>query len=282
MNIQNLLDKASRISGYDCITRADLIEGFFDAGEEIVQVLHARATFDGIGPKTSVIALTSKRILTIQSEMGKPTESFSLENSTVKEINVRKNVSRGSFEALAVKDLSDRYRLIIADSDESESKAFASTFKDEYSEYERQRELLQQEQAKEIAQEQLIAKERIASHLDGNLSAAIEAGKPLYHYRWIYIEIDSEINGDAVGSFNFDAIQDAGLEGWKVLSVLPRTVGIGLKNTSLGSTMGESWGGGIGGVVAGAYVILGREVDRGDSSWLQELKDEVIGRLGHR
>lgn len=78
MNIQQHLDSAKRISGYDCISRADLIEAFFDETEEIVQVLHARATFDGVGPKTSVVALTTKRILTIQSEMGKPTESFEI------------------------------------------------------------------------------------------------------------------------------------------------------------------------------------------------------------
>ncbi len=282
MNIQEHLDGAKRITGYDCITRADLIEDFFDVDEEIVQILHARATFDGLGPKTSVVALTTKRILTIQSEMGKPTESFEIENSAVKEINVRKNVLKGSFEALAVKDLDSKYRLIIADSDETESKSFARIFKEEYSDYEKERELFQQQQAAQLAQEQQVAKERIASHLDGNLSAAIEAGKPLYHYRWIYIEIDSEINGNSVGNFNFDEIQDAGLEGWKVLSVLPRTVGVGLKNTSMGSTMGESWGGGVGGIVAGAYVILGREVDRGDSAWLEELKAEVVGRIGPR
>lgn len=282
MNIQEHLDSAKRISGYDCIARADLIEAFFAADEEIVQLLHARATFDGVGPKTSVIALTTKRILTIQSEMGKPTQCFELEHSTIKEISVRKDVFNGSFEDLAVQDFDDVYRLIVAYSDEIESKTMAQIFKEQFSEYEKQREMLEQQQAALLAKEQQVAKERIANHLDGNLSAAIEAGKPLYHYRWIYIEIDSEINGNAVGTFNFDEIQDAGLEGWKVLSVLPRTVGVGLKNTSMGSTMGESWGGGVGGIVAGAYVILGREVDRGDSAWLDELKAEVVGRIGPR
>jgi hypothetical protein len=282
MDIQEHLDSAMPLWGYDCITKADLIENLFDADEVIVQLLHARTTFDGLGPKTSVVALTSKRILTIQSEMGKPTDSFEIEHSAVKEINVRKNVAKGAFEALAVKDFSDQYRLIIADSHESESKELARVFREEYSEYEKQREVIEQQEAEQLAREQKVAKDRIASHLDGNLSAAIEAGKPLYHYRWIYIEIDSEINGNSVGSFNFDEIQDAGLEGWKVLSVLPRTVGVGLKNTSMGSTMGESWGGGVGGIVAGAYVILGREVDRGDSAWLEELKEEVIGRIGPR
>jgi hypothetical protein len=33
---------------------------------------------------------------------------------------------------------------------------------------------------------------------------------------------------------------------------------------------------------AGAYVTLGREVDRGDSAWLEELKEEVTGRIGPR
>jgi hypothetical protein len=58
------------------------------------------------------------------------------------------------------------------------------------------------------------------------------------------------------------ALQSAGLAGWQVLSVIPRTIGIGLTNVSYGSGGGgETWGAGMGGNVAGVYVLLGKEID---------------------
>lgn len=76
-------------------------------------------------------------------------------------------------------------------------------------------------------------------------------------FRWIYIQIDSEVEGDAIGQFDITELQAAGLEGWDVVAVLPRTLGIGLKNIA---TNGNSWGAGIGGNVMGVYVILSKEL----------------------
>jgi hypothetical protein len=285
MGLQNLLDSAKPISGYDCVTRADLIESYFDPEEEVVQILHGRATWDGRGPKTSLIALTDLRVVVIFTEMGRPNEKFEISHSEIMEIQLK--IVWNSFDSLTLSDLQGNVRLTVKDCDEKESQELANSFTNNYSDYEKNKEVRAKEKAKkakeiadQLQKEQAMAREQISSHLEGNLNDAIEAGKTLYHYRWLYLEIDSEINGDPVGSFNFDAIQDAGIEGWKVLGILPRTVGVGLKNTSTGSTFGQSWGGGIGGIVAGAYIILGREVDRSDSSWLSELKNEFMGRLG--
>jgi hypothetical protein len=56
----------------------------------------------------------------------------------------------------------------------------------------------------------------------------------------------------------------AGMDGWNVIGVVPRTTGIGLSNSSIGSTMGTSWGAGLGGNVIGVYLLLNREVTDND------------------
>lgn len=89
------------------------------------------------------------------------------------------------------------------------------------------------------------AKKQIASGNNPNL------------FRWIYIQVDSEVEGDVIGQFDITELQVAGLEGWDVVAVLPRTLGVGLKNIS---TNGNSWGAGIGGNVMGVYVILSKEL----------------------
>lgn len=87
--------------------------------------------------------------------------------------------------------------------------------------------------------------------------AQIASGNNPNLFRWIYIEVDSEVEGDVIGTFDITELQAAGLEGWDVVAVLPKTLGIGLKNIS---TNGNSWGAGIGGNVMGVYVILSKEL----------------------
>jgi len=76
-------------------------------------------------------------------------------------------------------------------------------------------------------------------------------------FRWIYIEVDSVMGDEVLGTFDLTDLQDAGLDGWDVVAVIPKTIGITLTNLS---TQGNTWGGGVGGNVAGVYVILSKEV----------------------
>lgn len=79
-------------------------------------------------------------------------------------------------------------------------------------------------------------------------------------FRWIYVEVDSVVTDDVVGTFDITDLQEAGLDGWDVVAVIPKTLGIGLTNTSSGATFGTTWGGGVGGNVLGVYLILSKEV----------------------
>jgi len=49
-----------------------------------------------------------------------------------------------------------------------------------------------------------------------------------------------------------------GCDGWDVVTAVPRTLGLGLTNMSLGSAVGSTWGGGIGGNVVGVHLVLRR------------------------
>lgn len=90
----------------------------------------------------------------------------------------------------------------------------------------------------------------------------IKSGNNPNLFRWIYIQVDSLVTDDPIGTFDITELQAAGLEGWDVVAVIPKTLGIGLTNIS---TAGNSWGAGIGGNVMGVYIILSKELYNLDS-----------------
>jgi hypothetical protein len=82
-----------------------------------------------------------------------------------------------------------------------------------------------------------------------------------YEYRNIYLAVDSIVNERVLSEiFRIDEIKELGLSGWKVISIIPKTIGVGLENVSFGSSAGTTWGGGMGGNVCGVYVILEKEI----------------------
>jgi hypothetical protein len=86
----------------------------------------------------------------------------------------------------------------------------------------------------------------------------IASGNTPNLFRWIFIQVDSLVEGKPIGEFDITELQAAGLEGWDVVAVIPKTVGLGLTNsTNAGTT---SWGAGLGGNVLGAYLILSKEI----------------------
>lgn len=119
----------------------------------------------------------------------------------------------------------------------------------------------QQAEGREKAQKEQAAanQQKVAEWKKAALSD-LASGKSLYVYDSIYLPVDSFVNDEQIGNFDLSALQAAGLAGWKVLSVIPRTIGVALTNVSYGSNSGETWGAGMGGNVAGVHVLLCREV----------------------
>jgi hypothetical protein len=110
----------------------------------------------------------------------------------------------------------------------------------------------------------------------------IQKGEKVYLYRYVYVTVDSTLNGQPYGPFNFAPIQKSGLEGWKVESIIPKTTGVGLKNVSYGASRGETWGAGVGGIVTAVYVVLSKEIISfvyPDNVAARKLADDLV-RLG--
>ena len=99
----------------------------------------------------------------------------------------------------------------------------------------------------------------------------VSKGLSAYAYKAVYIPIDSVVNKETIGEFNIAALQQLGLWGWNVVGVMPRTIGVGLTNMSYGSGgASETWGAGIGGNVAGVYVLLSKAVVASDRESVEE------------
>lgn len=131
----------------------------------------------------------------------------------------------------------------------------------------------QAEDREKALKEQAAANQQKVAEWKKTALSDIASGKSLYVYDSIYLPVDSFVNDEQVGTFDLSPLQAAGLAGWKVLSVIPRTIGIALTNVSYGSNSGETWGAGMGGNVAGVHVLLCREVSNEKD---MDLDNEVI------
>jgi hypothetical protein len=64
--------------------------------------------------------------------------------------------------------------------------------------------------------------------------------------------------------FTIEPLFSLGLRGWELVAVVPKTIGIVLKNTSYGASAGTTWGAGVGGNVTGAHFILRKSLSASD------------------
>lgn len=127
-------------------------------------------------------------------------------------------------------------------------------------------------EAKRQADQQAWQAEIAANHATwaSNLQSRLKAGGRAWIYKYVYLEVNSVVTDDVIGTWDLAGLQAAGLSGWQVLGVVPRTIGIGLQNTSYGASSGTTWGAGVGGNVAGVYVLLGQECTSLDSELGEE------------
>jgi hypothetical protein len=113
------------------------------------------------------------------------------------------------------------------------------------------------------------------------LQQRVTAGRRCFMYKTVFVPVDSRILDQHIGSrFEAALFADLGLDGWEVVGVVPRTLGVGLSNDNLSMVGGvfpvrttTAWGGGVGGNVDGVYVILMREILADD--FTNEEWDEV-------
>lgn len=117
----------------------------------------------------------------------------------------------------------------------------------------------QQNEAQAAAQAREAERQKLIKDEFTRIQVDVKRGLPCFLHSSQYVSIDSEIAGGDFGHVVFDdsSVRLAGLSGWKVVGVMPKTFGSVLTNTS---GMNSVWAGGVGGSVIGAYVLLELEV----------------------
>jgi hypothetical protein len=110
----------------------------------------------------------------------------------------------------------------------------------------------------ELAQAELHRQEKLrkmVAEKKVEIRKQLESGQCVFLYHSLYLPVDSILLENNLSDvFDISLVQQLGLSGWEVINVVPRTMGVGLKNHT-GVTV-ESWGGGVGGNIMGVHLIL--------------------------
>ncbi|MBC8274487.1 MAG: hypothetical protein H8E40_05905 [Chloroflexi bacterium] len=94
-----------------------------------------------------------------------------------------------------------------------------------------------------------------------SLQQKLASGGKVYLYEDIYLAVDSKVVDETVAQeFSIGSLRQLGLDGWDIVAVIPRTLGVALTNVSLGSSSGQTWGAGVGGNVVGVHIVVRKEV----------------------
>lgn len=134
---------------------------------------------------------------------------------------------------------------------------------------------VQSKEAETQKEQRRIVRQNFIKEEHARILSDVKAGFKCYLHKTNYINVDSEITG---GSFSFGKYDDSsvrlsGLEGWKVVGVVPRTFGTILEN-NVG--MNSVWAGGVGGNVSGAYVLMELELTAANVDILADEIEEYL------
>lgn len=133
------------------------------------------------------------------------------------------------------------------------------------------------ESAKRALEEIEILRANVISLTKERLEQSVASGKRAYLYESVYIPVDSVVTDSPIASsFSIGALRNLGVDGWEIVGVVPRTIGVGLVNSSFGDTSGDTWGAGVGGNIAGVYVIL--KMDALAQKMIPESIEEYVRR----
>jgi hypothetical protein len=100
-------------------------------------------------------------------------------------------------------------------------------------------------------------------------------GFSCYLHRSYYVTVPSQVIGSDWSVYAYDdtEVRLAGLEGWKVVGVVPHTSGMVLTNKD---GFNSIWAGGSGGNVVGVYVLMELEIN---SNNVSKLESEILEYL---
>lgn len=107
----------------------------------------------------------------------------------------------------------------------------------------------------------------------------VRSGKTIYLYNSFYMSVDSELDSDSkkitLNPYDDSQVRQAGLFGWRIVGVVPRTSGNALMNYE---GFGKAWAGGIGGNVVGSYIMMEYELNKENLESSVEIIKETVKR----
>lgn len=125
----------------------------------------------------------------------------------------------------------------------------------------RQQDLENQRKADDLkaAQEREAKRRRSVDEARTRILQRLNNGETVYLHDTVYTEVDSYIlDRPLLGEFSFDTVRELGLAGWSVVGIIPRTMGYELFNNN--GDGGTAYGGGLGGIIIGAYILVKKEI----------------------
>lgn len=133
------------------------------------------------------------------------------------------------------------------------------------------------ETAKQEAVERAERRTKVLTSELAKIKSRLKQGNPVYLHNSFYVTIDSEVEaGGGVTQFNpFDdsRVIQAGLDGWRIVGVAPRTKGSALQNYE---GFAKAWAGGIGGNVVGVYVMMEYELTEANLQDSMSIVEHVL------
>jgi hypothetical protein len=133
-------------------------------------------------------------------------------------------------------------------------------------------------QARRAEKQKRELEERTAAYvetaLEGMRQALAEGRTPFIHttlYLSAEFTINDTVNGSPPDIHDLDLL---GRDGWEIVGTVPQTLGMGLTNVY--KSGGQNWGGGIGGMVTGMYVIARLPVTEATLQTREEMLREVL------
>lgn len=118
-------------------------------------------------------------------------------------------------------------------------------------------------------------RQQIISEEYKRILSDVKNGFPCFLYSTHYVTTDPLLSGAnfEINPYDDGNVKLAGLEGWKVVGVIPHTFGEVLTNTQ---GMNKIWAGGFGGNVIGAYVLMELSLNASNVDRLSEEIEEYL------
>ena len=117
------------------------------------------------------------------------------------------------------------------------------------------------EKAQQAREQHRVQRNDLVSSRVQLLKQKIASGEKVVLYESVYLPVDSKVADEIITeNFSISSLRKLGFDGWDIVAVVPRTLGVALTNVSYGASAGRTWGAGLGGNVVGVHIVVKKEI----------------------